>query len=153
MRERWYAIWAAMASGENSWLRISAARWALSVKGTMGLRTTSMARARESESLGATTIPHWCVRTSEARADSVSGDDGAAEDERFHQHAGEGVEEGGDDDDTGQLDLAGDFVGTDFAEIVDARAGKLDAGGFLGFLPAPDEAIVVFGEIADDDKV
>jgi hypothetical protein len=84
------------------------------------------------------------------RAHFVGGDDGAAEDERFHQPAGEGVEEGGNDDDTGQLDLANHFVGTDSAEIFHPRAGELDAGGFLGFFPALDEAPIVFGEIADD---
>ena len=63
-----------------------------------------------------------------------------------------GVEEGGDDDDAGQPDLANDLEGADPAEVFHPRAVELDAHDFLGFLPAPDEAPVVFGEIADDDK-
>src|SRR6202050_3594803 len=37
-------------------------------------------------------------------------------------------------------------------EIFHARAEELDAGGFLGILPALDQALVVFGKAPGNDK-
>ena len=92
------------------------------------------------------------LRDQGPRADGLGGDDGAAEDERLDEGAGEGIEERGKDDEAGAANLADDFIERDFSDQLELAGGEFALDHFERSFPALKEAGILLGEIAGDDE-